>query len=159
MENEKIKLYIEFSKDIEEALLSNGGIQHCLKEAFKYDNIEAQIAEDEARYQNENGVRDKDIVTTVLITTTALTALSISISNLITSIKGVSTFVVYNELEPIRNADGNILLDKEKNPIMQKTKKIVKKDPKKNYNEKYIKLSFNIKNGLVLEFKNIEKDN
>lgn len=156
----KAKIYLEFSKEVEEALLENGGVGTCVKEALEGAKIdEAEIMEDEAGYQNEFGVRDKDIVTIILVSTAALAGASISISHLISSIRGLPTFVVYNELEPIVDNKGKILCDSEGKPIMRKIKKFIKKDPQKNAVEKSFEVGFSLENGLVIKFTNSEKDN
>lgn len=156
---EQTKIYLEFSSEIEEVLIANGGIEACLKEAFNQENIEAEIEEDEVNYQNEQGVRDKDIVTIVLAGTAAFAGISISIAHLITSLKGTSTFVVYNELEEVKDNDGKVILNKKGKPIMKKVKKFIKKDPKKDAVEKSFEVGFSWKNGLVIKYSNSEKDN
>lgn len=155
---EQTTIYLEFSKEIEEALIDNGGIEACIKEALKKDNISAQILEDEAKYQNEQGVRDKDIVIILLAGTATIAGISISIAHLISTIKGKSTFVIYNELEEIKDVEGIVMLDKKGKPLMKKVKKFIKKDPNKDELTKTFEVSFSLQNGLVIKYTNSEKD-
>lgn len=117
------KIYFELSNDILEALNDNG---ISIAQILENEGIPAQVGYGvEPTYEGE-AARTKDLVeiATLLVASSGLIlSIAYAISRTLNTIYNKPHFISYYEDEEIRDAKGNVLLDKNKKPIFKKVKK------------------------------------
>ena len=144
---EETTIYLELSEDIEE-LLSENDIS--IEDILERENIEANVSGGVAAYQSEEGARTKDVVTIILAGSAAVAAISFAISQVLHEIYNKPHFVEICENEEIRDAEGNIMFDKDGKPQFKPVKRYELIEPQK---KRELEFSVGLKNGVVIKVK------
>jgi len=142
------KIYIELDDDIKQSLDENG---LNIGDILQIEGIDAHVFTGAAPYQIIEKVRKKELITVILAGTAAVVSIAFAISKFLNTIYNRPIIVKFFEIEEVRGARGDVLLDKEGNPIIKKIEKFEILQPKMKEMQQ-IKASFDFKNGVVIEF-------
>ncbi len=143
------KIYLELDDELKNVLEDN---ELDISDLLQNEGIEAVVKPGTAPYQTEdNDARDKEPISIIIACSIAIVPIVWAIS------KGLST--LYNnkpivekisELVELRDANDNILMNKDGNPIFKKIERYVILQPK--LEEKLeIKATFDLRNGIVIQ--------
>jgi hypothetical protein len=133
LETTETKIYLEFDDEVQKILADNNlRIEDILKE----EGIEASVAFGNSPYQ-EDGARTKDLVTIILASSVLVPSIAYSISKVLNVLSSWPCIVKYYDYEEIRDAKGDVLLDKEGKPIFKKVMKHEILQPKKSQMDQF----------------------
>ncbi|WPD21340.1 MAG: hypothetical protein SD837_14165 [Candidatus Electrothrix scaldis] len=121
--NDEIKIYLELAPELQQALDDNGiSISDILREA----GIDARLSHDVLPLQNEAGVQSRDLkqVITLLVGgalagSALIGTIGFTVSKTLNTVYNKPIHVEYQEPVELRNADGNVVLDKQGNPVFK----------------------------------------
>ena len=144
-----IKIYLEFDKVLEQALAEN---HLSIADILQHENVEAKVTHGVSPYPVENGARTKDVVTIILVSSIAIGSVGFAISQILNAIYNRPHFREYEELVELRDGEGNILFDKECQPIFKSVKhqKIIVADKQEEMT--MFEAKFSVLNGLIIRF-------
>jgi hypothetical protein len=148
------KFYIELSSDIEELLANN---QVTLADILQKENIDADVLSGAVPYQQEEGVKTKEIVTIILASSASIAIITLAITNFLKAWHQKPIFVECDELEPIKNDDGTILLNDNGEPYLRIVKKHKMIEPDKIKNKMDFEISYKNLTDIVIRFKSEDK--
>jgi len=117
--SDEVRIYLELAPELQQALDDNGiSINDLLREA----GVDARLSHDVLPLQGEDGVQSRDLmpVITLLAGSSAFIAtIGFTVSKILNTIYNKPIYVQYQEPVEVRNADGNVLLDKRGNPVFK----------------------------------------
>ncbi len=147
------KVYVSMSDDILAWMADNDlSIQDVLDKA----GIDAEVDEGVLPTAGDAGSRTKDVVPIILADGAAITAVLMAVSHFMRSWWNRPIYETWDELEEIRDPDGNVLLDKDGNPRMKMVRKHVLIEPGKNDRKEKINLQAGLK-GLIFGISSEQK--
>lgn len=149
---DKIKIYIEFSEEIQK-LIQDNSIN--ISAVFRDEKVEADISHEYAPYYNEYSERSKDLVLVILASSAAILSVGTALSQIIRSVYRKPYIVQYSDLEEIRNADGNVLIDKDGYPILKPVMRYELIEPIAEQNRAQIEIKGDSK-GIVVRYASSE---
>lgn len=147
-----MNIYLDIDPALQQLLDEN---QIDLKEVLTQENIDAEIQTSPLPVVSA-GAKSKDIVTLVIASGAAISLISLAISKLLHTLHQKPHWVEYEEPVELRDAQGNILLDKDGKPLF----KIVKKSefivpPSKNKQSDF-EVNFTLQTGIIIRWKETE---
>lgn len=83
-------------------------------------------------YESNTGERTKDVGTIIMASTALIATIGYVIATVITALGNKPQIVEIESLEELRDKDGNVVLDKEGNPVFKTVKKVEIVDPAKS---------------------------
>ena len=132
------KIFLEISNDIQQLLSENN---LTVEEIIYQQGIEADVKYDILPDKGGQGSRTRDLVPVILVSSAAVLAVSLAISQLLSTLYAKPHFVEYWAEEELRNADGNILLDQDGKPQTKFVKKHEIIEPSKSQATKTIDMA------------------
>ena len=121
---EQTKIYVELSDELQEVLNDNG---ISIKDILEQEGIEADVTYGVMPTQAEEGARSKDLVPIILASGVSLSAVilasSVAISNVLSALYRKPYLVEYEELVSVLDPNGEVLRDKEGEPIRERVKR------------------------------------
>lgn len=148
----KTKIYIEFSDEIKQLIQDNAINFSAI---FHDENIEVDISHDYPPYANQNNERSKDLVLVILASSAAVLSVGAAVSQIIRSVYRKPYMVQYSELEEIRDANGNVIIDKDGYPILKPTTRYELLEPNAEQNKSQIEFKGN-SDGIILKYSSSE---
>lgn len=140
-------IYLEFDSEVQKVLADNSlRIEDILKE----EGIEATVTFGTSPYQ-EDGARTKDLVPVILASSMAIASIGYTISKVLNVLSSWPHIVKYYDYEELRDAKGNVILDKHGKPIFKKVMKHEILQPKKSQIDHY-RANFDLARGVVMSF-------
>jgi hypothetical protein len=109
------QIYLELDEELQQLLNENG---LSVADLLQQEGIEAQIKSGVLPATTET-TRTKDLVTVILASSAAVTAISFAISKVLHTLHNKPHFVEYQEPVELRDAQGNVMLDKQGNPLFK----------------------------------------
>ncbi len=150
---ETAKIYVEFSDDIQEWMADNG---LSVEDILEKEGIDADVEHDIIPVEKD-GSRTKDVVPVIILASGgALTSVLFAVSHCMKIWLNRPIYTSWEELEEIRDKDGNVLLDKKGNPQMKTVHKHFVNEPGKSDKKEKIDLKAGLK-GLIMKIGSEEK--
>ncbi len=150
---ETTKIYVELSDDIREWMADNG---LSIEDVLEKEGVNATVESGVIPLENDEAGRTKNIVSIILADAAAVTVTLIAISHCMRSWLNRPIHETWDELEEIRDKEGNVLLDKKGKPIMKTVRKHVLIEPGKSDKKEKISLNAGLK-GLIFGISTEEK--
>src|SRR5437588_10162827 len=103
------KIYLDLPDDIQFLFEEN---QISIEGVLANLDTDHKVTYESPPYQEEVGVRTKDLVTVIIAASAAaVMAISFAISQVIDTLQRRPYFVEVHEIEEIRDSDGNVVID------------------------------------------------
>ncbi len=147
------KIYIELSNDIREWMADNS---LSMEDILEKEGIDATVQPGMIPCADEHGSRAKDVVPIILQYGGAVSAVLFAVSHFMKTWLNRPVYETWEELEEIRDKDGNVLLDKKGNPQMKTVRKHVLSEPGKSDKKEKIDLNAGLK-GIIMKLSSEEK--
>lgn len=109
------QIYLDLDEELQQLLNENG---LSIADLLQQEGIDAQVNTGTLPACSET-VRTKDLVTVILASSAAVTAISFAISKILHTLHNKPHFVEYQEPVELRDVQGNVLLDKQGNPLFK----------------------------------------
>jgi hypothetical protein len=154
MSDAKTQIYLELPPELQQ-LLSDNGLS--VGEILSQQNVSAEVTYGVLPDEPETGGRTKDPVLIILASAAAALAVGSAISQVLRTLLRRPQMVEYYELVELKDAKGNILLDKKGKPQLKRVKKYDLLEPRKEDSNQQVEVSWNTDNGLLLKFGSAEK--
>ncbi len=117
--NDETRIYLELDEDLQQALDDNGiRIEDILREA----EVEGRVSHDVLPLQDDGGGHSRDLKTVVTLLfagSVAVASFSYALNQTLGTIYNKPIYVQYQEPVEIRNADGDVVLDQDGNPVFK----------------------------------------
>ncbi|NJL05714.1 MAG: hypothetical protein HC911_12590 [Chloroflexaceae bacterium] len=143
---EPIPIYLQLSDELQAAFADN---KLDIAEILHKNGIDASVQYGELLLQNETGVRSKDLVTIIVASSVLLPSIAFSISQVLNVIYNRPHLVEYEELEELRDGDGNVMLDNYGKPLFKPVKRVERVS---GANRASFEVQLNPTNGLRIKF-------
>ena len=151
--SEGTKIYVEFSDDIREWMADNG---QSVEDILEKEGIDADVEHGIIPVEKE-GSRTKDVVPVIILASGgALSGVLFAVSRCMKIWLNRRIYESWEELEEIRDKDGNMLLDKKGNPQMKTVRKHFVYEPGKSDKKEKIDLDAGLK-GVIMRIDSEEK--
>ena len=148
---EQIKIYLELSDELQEVLNDNG---ISIEDILEQEGIEADVTYGVMPTQAEEGARSKDVVTIILVSSALVLAISVAISNVLSTLYRKPIHVVEDDVIVLQDAKGKVLKDKEGNPLVERVKRHKLLEPRAADREQNLGIKWK---ELVMGFSSSEK--
>lgn len=148
----RTKVYFDLSDDILEILNENG---LSIGQILENEGIEVPIEYGIRPSYEGEPARTKDLVAIAMLVAASsglLTSIAYAINKTLNTIYNKPHLVSFLENEELRDANGNILLDKEGNPIFKINKKYQLVESQENLQNEKIEFKSGLKDGIVIKF-------
>ena len=149
---EQIKIYLELSHELQEVLNDNG---ISIEDILEQEGIEADVTYGVMPTQAEEGARSKDVVTIILVSSALVLAISVAISNVLSTLYRKPIHVVEDDVIVLQDAKGKVLKDKEGNPLVERVKRHKRLEPRAADHSQNLGIKW--KDGLIIGFSSSEK--
>jgi hypothetical protein len=121
--SDEVRIYLELAPELQQALDDNGiSMEDILREA----GVDARISHDVLPLQNEDGVQSRDLKTVItlligsaLAGSALVATIGFTVSKTLNTVYNKPIYVQYQEPVELRNADGNVVLNKQGNPVFK----------------------------------------
>jgi hypothetical protein len=141
-------IYLTLSGELQAALADNGlNIENILQQ----DQIDATVTHGVFPVQTETGARTKDIATVILVSGVLVASVAFSISQVLNTIYNRPHLVEYDELEELRDGDGNLILDEFGKPLFKPVKRFELLVPDQRHKSEY-EAQLDLTRGLSMKF-------
>lgn len=107
------KIYLELDDDINRFFAEN---HTDIGEILRRENIDVKVGQEVKPYLSDEGVRGKDLVTVLVASSVAIVSIAAAISLILNAFYNRPHVVVIEKWEELRDADGNIILDRDGEP-------------------------------------------
>jgi hypothetical protein len=154
MSDTQTQIYLELPPELQQ-LLSDNGLS--VDEILRQQNIPAEVTYGVLPDELEAGTRSKDPAMIILASAAAALAVGLAISQVLHTLQRQPQLVEYYELVELKDAKGNILLDKKGKPQLKRVKKYELLEPRKEDSNQSLEIGLNPANGLVIKFGSTEK--
>jgi hypothetical protein len=148
------QIYLELPAEIQQLLNDNG---LSVDEILRQQNVSAEVTYGVLPDEPEVGVRSKDPAMIILASAAAALAVGLAISRVLHTLQRQPQLVEYYELVELKDAKGNVLLDKKGKPQLKRVKKYEILEPRKEDSNQYLEVIWNAVKGLVIKFGSAEK--
>jgi len=149
---QQIKIYLEFSDELQEVLDDNG---ISIEDILEQEEIDADVTYGVMPAQAEEGARSKDIVTIIIASSALVLAIGAAISKILSTYHRKPHLVEYEEVVVLRDGKGKALKDKDGNPLVERVKRYELLEPRATDSEQNLGIKW--KDGLVIGFSSSEK--
>ena len=116
--SDEVRIYLELAPELQQALDDNGiSMEDILREA----GVDARMSHDVLPLHNEDGVQSRDLkpVITLLAGSALIASVGFTVSKTLNTVYNRPIYVQYQEPVELRNADGNVVLDKQGKPVFK----------------------------------------
>jgi len=141
------KIYLELDDELKRVLDDN---ELNISDILQNGEIEAVVILGVAPYQSEDNARNKEPITIIIASSIAIISVALAISKVLNTLYNKPKVIKIYEPVELRDAKGNILMNKEGNPIFKKIEKYEILQPKFEERQE-IKATFDPKNGIVIQ--------
>ena len=121
-----------------------------ISDILQNEEIEAVVILGVAPYQSEDNARNKEPITIIIASSIAIISVALAISKVLNTLYNKPKVIKIYEPVELRDAKGNILMNKEGNPIFKKIEKYEILQHKFEERQE-IKATFDPKNGIVIQ--------
>lgn len=122
----KVQIYLDISADGKDAMEQNGV---TIKNLLVKKKLECQVFEGVLSLDENEGSNSKSIIPIILASSAALVSVGFAAATVINAFNNKKQIIVIEGLEEIRDANNNVILDKDGNPIFKTVKRIEVIDP------------------------------
>lgn len=154
MSDAQTQIYLELPPELQQLLNDNG---LSVDEILRQQNCPAEVNYGVLPDEPEAGARSKEPVMIILASAAAALAIGSAISQVLHTLQRKPQVAEYYDLEELKDAKGNVLLDKKGKPQLKRVKKYELLEPRKEDNNKSLEIGLNPVNGLVIKFGSAEK--
>ena len=141
------KIYLELDDELKRVLDDN---ELNISDILQNGEIEAVVILGVAPYQSEDNARNKEPITIIIASSIAIISVALAISKVLNTLYNKPKVIKIYEPVELRDAKGNILMNKEGNPIFKKIEKYEILQPKLEEKQE-IKATFDLKNGIAIQ--------
>ena len=121
--SDEVRIYLELAPELQQALDDNGiNMEDILREA----GVDARMSHDVLPLYNEDGVQSRDLTQVITLLaggafagSTLIATVGFTVSKILNTVYNKPIHVQYKEPVELRNADGNVILDKQGNPVFK----------------------------------------
>lgn len=145
----KVSLYIEFSPEIHKNIVEN---RLSISDYLINNNLDASFSYEARPYENEIGVRDKDLVLTILASSALILSLGAAVSKVLRSIYRKPFLVEYYDIVQLLDAQGKALRDHMGDPILRTVKRFELIEPQPDVDKMTAEVSWSESMGVVIKY-------
>jgi len=149
------KIYLELDDELKKVLDDN---ELSISDILQNEGIEAHVMFGVTPYQTEDNARKKEPITIIIASSVLIISVALAISKVLNTLYNKPKVIKIYEPVELRDAKGNILMNKEGNPIFKKIEKYEILQPKFEERQE-IKATFDPKNGIVIQISSETKAN
>jgi hypothetical protein len=154
MSDIQTQIYLDLSPELQ-TLLNDNGLS--IDEILRQQNIPAIVTYGVFPDDLEVGARRKDPVIIILASAAVVLAVGSAISQVFRTLQRQPQLVEYYELVQLKDAKGNIILDKKGKPQLKRVKKYELLEPCKEDSKQNLEITLNAANGLMIKFGSTEQ--
>ncbi|MCP4695908.1 MAG: hypothetical protein GY862_03520 [Gammaproteobacteria bacterium] len=115
---DETRIYLELSKELQQALDDNGITPD---EILRKAEIDAKVKHDRLPVQSKKGGKDlAQVIEFAWAGSAVIASLGFTLTKILNTIYNKPIYVEYEELEELRDAGGNVLLDAKGEPVYKK---------------------------------------
>ncbi len=147
------QIYLDLDEELQQLLNDNG---LSIADLLQQEGIHAQVNTATLPASAET-TRTKDLVTVILASSAAVTLISFAISKVLHTLHNKPHFVEYQEPVELRDAQGNVLLDKQGNPLFKMVPRKEFIAPATKDQQQDFEINLDLSKGLVIRLSSGEK--
>ena len=154
MSDTQTHIYLEIPSELQQLLNDNG---LSVGEILREKNVNAEVTYGVMPDELATDVRSKEPVMIVLATAALVLTVGSAISQVLHTLQRRPQLVEYYELVERRDNNGNMLLDNEGKPQLERLKKYELLEPRAEDGRRSLEISLNPANGFVIKFDSSER--
>lgn len=154
MSSAQTQIYLELTPELQQLLDDNG---LSVGDILRQQNIPVEVTHGVLPDEPEAGAQSKEPVTIILASAAAALLVGSAISQVLNTVFRRPVLVDHYEFVELKDANGNILLDKKGKPQLKRVRRFELLEPRPQDSNQYLDFISNAVNGVVLKFRSTEK--